>query len=45
MGDLLTFFILSFQALFFGACFVILIYLIIKRIQSKGNETFEQRDN
>ena len=45
MEDLLTFGILSIQALFFGGCFIILIYLIIKRIQSKGNENFEQRDN
>ena len=42
---MLTFFLLSFQVLFFGACFIILVYLIIKRIQSKGKETFEQRDN
>jgi len=31
--------------LFFGACAVIIIYLIIKRIQNRGNEGFEERDN
>ena len=37
--------IMLFQgALFFGA-FVLIIYLIIKRIQEKENETFEKRDN
>jgi len=31
--------------LFFGACAVIIIYLIIKRIKERGNEGFEERDN
>lgn len=31
--------------LFYGGLFVILIYLIFKRIEDKRNEEFEQRDN
>ena len=31
--------------LFFGACAIIIIYLIIKRLQNRGNEGFEERDN
>jgi len=37
--------ILSFEGLFFGACFVILIYLFLRRINIKKSENFEDRDN
>ena len=36
---------LLFYILFFGISAVIIIYLIIKRIQNRGNEGFEERDN
>ena len=29
----------------FGACFAILIYLVIRRIKIKNEEEFEQRDH
>ena len=37
--------LLLFYILFFGTSAVIIIYLIIKRIQNRGNEGFEERDN
>ena len=37
--------LLLFYILFFGVSAVIVIYLIIKRIQNRGNEGFEERDN
>jgi len=33
-----------FQFVFFGLCGVALIYFILKRIQDKKEERFEQRD-
>jgi len=31
--------------LFYGGLFLLLVYLIIKRIKDKKSENFEQRDN
>ncbi|MEM7161912.1 MAG: hypothetical protein AAF487_05660 [Bacteroidota bacterium] len=33
------------QIVFLIACTVIVLYLIVKRIESKQKETFEKRDN
>lgn len=38
-------FILGLQALMFIAVFIVMVYLIARRIQIKKQETFEQRDN
>lgn len=38
-------FILGLQALVFFGVFIALIYLIIRRIERKKEETFEKRDN
>jgi len=42
---ILSFFIIGIQILIFIAVVIALIYLIIKRIADKKNETFEKRDN
>ena len=34
-----------FLLLLYGGLFLILVYLILKRIKDKKNENFEQRDN
>lgn len=43
--ETVTGFIVAIEAAVFLAVIAILIYLIIKRIDDKGKETFEQRDN
>jgi len=45
MEDLITFSIISLQILFWGGCFILLIYLIFRRIRIKETEDFEDRDN
>jgi len=45
MDDVITCTILGFEGLFFSACFVILIFLIVKRVKTKKKETFEKRNN
>lgn len=37
--------IIIFEGLAFLAVIGILIYLVVRRIEERGNETFEQRDN
>jgi len=41
----IVYFILSVEGLFFGSCFLILIYLVLRRIEMKKKEDFEDRDN
>jgi hypothetical protein len=45
MDDAITCTVLGVEGLFFLVCFVILIYLIVKRVKAKKKETFEKRDN
>jgi hypothetical protein len=37
--------LLMFPFLIYGLFAVIIIYLIVKRLEEKGNEDFEHRDN
>lgn len=37
--------IIAFQAIIWLSFLVIIIYLIVRRIEEKRNETFEDRDN
>lgn len=37
--------IVGIEALIFLVVMAVLIYLVIKRIDARGKETFEQRDN
>lgn len=37
--------IFSLYGMFFLTCFVLLIYLILRRVNIKDQETFEKRDN
>jgi len=39
------FIIIGMQTLFVVAAIVGLVYVIVKRVEDKKNETFEQRDN
>ena len=41
----IIYFIISIEGLFFGSCFLILIYLVFRRIDMKKKEDFEERDN
>lgn len=43
--DAITSGILVFQGIIFLAVIVALIYLVVKRIDDRGKETFEKRDN
>jgi len=45
MEDAVTCAVLTFEGIFFLACAVILIYLIVKRVKAKKKETFDKRDN
>ncbi len=38
-------FIFSLYGMIFIVCFAILVYLIIRRVNIKDQETFEKRDN
>jgi len=37
--------ILMIEGIIFLAILIVLIYLIVRRIEDKGKETFEKRDN
>jgi hypothetical protein len=37
--------ILTLHAVFWGGMFVLLIYLLIKRLENRDKETFEKRNN
>lgn len=45
MMDGVSLFVLSLYGMLFVAGFIILIYLIIRRVNIKDQETFEKRDN
>jgi len=37
--------IIGVQVLFFGACFLLLVFFAIQRIEAKKTEDFEDREN
>lgn len=43
--EVFAFIPILFMILLYGGLFVLLLYFIIKRIEAKSKENFEQRDN
>lgn len=41
----LAFLLMLFAIFIYGGLFVLLLFFVIKRIEDKGREDFEQRDN